>query len=75
MNSDLPTDEADTLGGYIYSRLGHVPDVGEIVREGNLELTVEEISSRQIRKVRAQRLILDENGEKETGSDHEEEAD
>ena len=28
MVSELPRDEADTLGGFIYSRLGRVPTVG-----------------------------------------------
>jgi len=53
MGSNLPSDEADTLGGYIYGRLGRVPDVGEIIDEGELWLVVEEVSSRRINKVRA----------------------
>lgn len=53
MNSELPDDEADTLGGYIYSRLGRVPAVGDKVRKENLVLTVEQVSARRIRKVRA----------------------
>jgi CBS domain containing-hemolysin-like protein len=51
--SDLPGDEADTLGGFIYSRLGRVPEVGEQVENDNLLLTVEQVSARRIRKVRA----------------------
>lgn len=53
MGSDLPSDEADTLGGYIYSRLGRVPNPGEQVEKGGLLLTVEQVSARRIRKVRA----------------------
>lgn len=53
MGSDLPSDEADTLGGYIYSRLGRVPDVGEQVTTGDLLLTVKKVSARRISKVRA----------------------
>ncbi len=53
MHGDLSTEEADTLGGYIYSQLGHVPNVGETVRAGNLLLTVEQVSARRIRKVSA----------------------
>jgi len=55
--SHLPTDEADTLGGYIYSRLGHVPNVGETVQEGGMVLTVEQVSGRRIRKVRSSRIL------------------
>jgi CBS domain containing-hemolysin-like protein len=59
MSSDLPSDEADTLGGYIYSRLGRVPTVGEKVHTGNLLLTVEQVSARRIRKVSARWTPLD----------------
>ena len=53
MGSVLPTDEADTLGGFIYSELGRVPTVGEKIKKDNLLLTVEHVSARRIRKVRA----------------------
>jgi putative hemolysin len=53
MGSKLPKSEADTLGGYIYSQLGRVPTVGEKVQDGDLLLTVEQVSARRIRKVRA----------------------
>lgn len=53
MNSNLNSEEADTLGGYIYARLGRVPTLGETVREEDLLLTVEQVSARRIRKVTA----------------------
>jgi CBS domain containing-hemolysin-like protein len=65
MDSDLPSDEADTLGGYIYSRLGRVPTVGEKVQTETLLLTVEQVSARRIRKVSARWMPVDER-EKET---------
>jgi CBS domain containing-hemolysin-like protein len=55
MDANLPVDEADTLGGFLYMRLGHVPIAGEIVEEDGLYLTVEQVSSRRIRLVRAAR--------------------
>jgi len=55
MGSSLSKDEADTLGGYMYSRLGRVPATGEHVHVENLILTVEQVSGRRIRKVRARR--------------------
>lgn len=56
MQTHLPDDDADTLGGYIYSRIGRVPDDGESIRDGDLELVVEQVSKRRIRKVRARRI-------------------
>ncbi len=51
VGSHLPKEEAETLGGFIYSQLGRVPGVGEQVRIGDLQLTVEQVSARRIRKV------------------------
>ncbi|MEA3351994.1 MAG: hemolysin family protein [Chloroflexota bacterium] len=59
MGCDLPSDEADTLGGYIYSRLGHVPSVGENIRVGKLLLTVKLIDNHRIRKVHAHRVPME----------------
>ena len=56
MGAHLPKDEADTVGGFIYSRLGQVPDVGDTVEQDNLLLTVEQVTGRRIHKVRAQWL-------------------
>lgn len=53
ISSNLPTDEADTLAGFIYSRIGRVPSNGESVMVDNLLLTVEQVTGRRIRKVRA----------------------
>ena len=54
MDAHLPVDEADTLGGFLYMRFGHVPAAGEQWQEDGVLLTVEEVSGRRIRKVRAQ---------------------
>ncbi len=60
MDADLPVDEADTLGGFLYMRFGHVPTTGEFVEEDGLRLTVEQVNSRRIRKVRAQQRRVEE---------------
>lgn len=52
--SQLPKNEADSIGGYIYSRMGRVPKSGESVQVGDLLLTVDQVSGRRIRKVHAQ---------------------
>lgn len=57
---DLPKDEADTLGGFIYSVLGRVPANGEQVQVDSLLLTVEQVSGRRIRKVRVEHIPADE---------------
>jgi len=47
---------SDTLGGLIYSRFGRVPEIGEILMDGNLQLTVQEVGRHRIQKVRARML-------------------
>lgn len=56
MGCHLPVDDADTLGGLIYQLIGRVPRKGERLRVDGLALTVEQLSDRRIRKVRAKRL-------------------
>ncbi len=65
MGSQLSDDEADTIGGFIYSQLGRVPSVGEKVLQDNLLLTVEHVSARRIRKVRAAWLSPDHTAQQE----------
>ena len=48
----IPEGEWDTIGGYIFDALGHVPDEGEMVVVDGMELTVEKIEGRRITQVR-----------------------
>lgn len=63
LESSLSKEEADTIGGFIYSRVGRVPASGEIVKVDDLLLTVEQVSGRRIRKVRARRVQPDSDQE------------
>jgi CBS domain containing-hemolysin-like protein len=48
----LPVGEVDSLGGFVYSLLGHVPTQGERVHYDGVELSVERIDGNRIAKVR-----------------------
>ncbi len=50
--SELPEGSWDTVGGLIYSQLGHVPTEGEEVHFQGHRLTAEGVSGRRIGKVR-----------------------
>jgi putative hemolysin len=52
LDLNLPTDEGDTLGGYIFSRLGKVPTEGEKVEAENAQIEVLSVDDRRIRKIR-----------------------
>lgn len=51
LDTDLDTEETDTLGGFIFLKLGRVPDVGEELETDELLIRLIEIDGRRIRKV------------------------
>lgn len=55
-SAELPKGTSETLAGFVYAQLGRVPGQGETIRAGGLELTVEQVVGRRIRKVRARIL-------------------
>jgi len=65
LGSQLAKEEADTLGGFIYSQIGRVPSSGESIQVDDLLLTVEQVSGRRIRKVRVKRVaaVSSDDGE------------
>lgn len=69
LNISIPTENAETLGGYLYGKFGHAPDVGESVLVEDVRLAVEELERNRITWVKAERLTEEElaqhNGEKE----------
>jgi CBS domain containing-hemolysin-like protein len=57
---ELPDDDDfDTIGGFVFSKLGHIPVDGEEVTWENVRITVLEASKRRIERVRVE--ILDRN--------------
>lgn len=63
LDSSLSNQEADTLGGLVYCRLGHVPQKGEVVEFENLMFTVEEVDEHRINKVRIKKVANRSVGE------------
>lgn len=54
---ELSTDDSDTLGGFLFTQLGRVPEVGETLEHGSLTLKVESLDGRRIRKVHVTRKM------------------
>ena len=53
MDSHILAENADSLGGFIYGELGHVPLMGETISVDGIILKVEDVIGRRILKVRA----------------------
>jgi magnesium and cobalt transporter len=45
-------EEFSTVGGFLATRLGHIPKPGETYRESDLRFTVEEADRRRVYRVR-----------------------
>ena len=52
LDIEISTDDSDTLGGFLFTQLGRVPEVGDRVEYENLILRIDSIEGRRIRKVR-----------------------
>lgn len=51
LSIDIPDDDWDTLGGFLFGTLEHVPQVGEFVVHEGWRFSVEELEGRRIRRV------------------------
>ena len=56
MDTKIATDNADTIGGYIYGQIGDVPTGGEEIEADGVRLKVDQVVGRRIVKVRANRI-------------------
>ncbi len=65
LDTSIPTDESDTLGGYIFSQLGRVPLVNDEIVSDNLAIQIISVTGRRIRKVQVRKMI------EEVSSSHE----
>lgn len=51
--------EVDTVGGYVYHRLGRIPQAGDIVETDHLHIEVVSMLGRRLRKLRIHRIDVE----------------
>ena len=49
---DLPDEDWDTVAGFVFGTLGHVPERGEAVSANGWRFAAEQVDGRRIRRVR-----------------------
>jgi len=60
LDIELPEEEDyETLGGFVFSTLGHVPEVGESFDHDEVRVTVMEAERTKVLKVRLEKLVVD----------------
>ncbi len=58
LESDLPSDGFDTLGGFIYDHLGEVPDEGQTVRIPGFDIEILKVEGQRIAQVQLKRMPI-----------------
>ena len=54
---DLPEDEDyETIGGFVFSRLGYIPKTGESFDYENLKFTIASAETRKIKRIQIQKI-------------------
>jgi magnesium and cobalt exporter, CNNM family len=61
LDIDLPDEDWDTLGGFVFGTLEHVPEPGEEVGFDGWRFIAEEVEGRRIRRVRIVVGVVDES--------------
>ncbi len=58
LDSQIPENQGiETVGGYIFTKLGRLPKEGESISNGKIELVVEQISNNRITKILLRRNL------------------
>ena len=71
IEADLPSDDYDTLGGFVYTQLDKIPAVGDIVTFEDLTITVLGTKGRRVTKVKIVREQAPElNGERDSRAEN-----
>jgi putative hemolysin len=63
LDTELPDDDWDTLGGLVFNTLGHVPVAGEHLVTHGWRFTVREMEGRRIKQVEVRREVDDVEGD------------
>lgn len=51
LGENLPEDEFESLGGFVFNLLGRIPNVGDVIEYNNIVFKVLEVHSRRIKKI------------------------
>ncbi len=65
LDVELPTEESDTVGGFLFAEFGRVPEVGETLEHATLTMRVESLDGRRIRNVHVSRKAAQAEAESE----------
>ncbi len=59
----IPDDDWDTIGGFVFNTLGHAPEVGDSIEHDGWEFVTMEVEGRRIRRLRIVLGSIDDDAE------------
>jgi len=65
---ELPDEEWETVGGFVFGTLEHVPEVGESVVHDHWRFTVTEVDGRRVRSVRISDVVAEDEAAAASGA-------
>jgi putative hemolysin len=63
LEADLPDEDWDTVAGFVFGSLGHVPRAGESVEYRGWQFAAEQVDGRRIRRVRVSQVAPPDSAE------------
>ena len=63
LDMDIPTDGPETLGGFLYGKFGHAPDVGESVEVDDVVFAIQGVQRNRITWVKVEWINGDKSGQ------------
>ena len=63
LETELPSNGYDTLGGFIYDQVGQIPEPGQTISVPGLEIEILKVEGQRIALVKMTRVAVVENGE------------
>lgn len=51
LGENIPLDEYESLGGFVFNLLGRIPEVGDVIEYNNIVFKVLEVQNRRVKKI------------------------
>ncbi len=64
----IPDDDWDTIGGFVFNTLGHVPRRGDSIEYDGWQFIADEVEGRRVRRLRVIVTAFDEEDDNETSA-------
>jgi putative hemolysin len=68
LDAHIPDDDWDTIAGFFFNTLGHVPEPGDSIEHDGWQFVAEEVEGRRIRRLKVILTAFDKDDDEEPAS-------